>query len=116
MTDDELEVSVVIPLFSEDDNIEPPYLRLKQVLNRLDKEYEILIADDGRADASFEVLKRFHADDRSLKAVRLRRGFGQSAAFGAGFDRAGGQVIITMHADLQNDLADIPELLGRIVE
>lgn len=114
VANDQLELSVVIPLFNEEDNIEPLYLRLKEVLERLGRYYEIIVVDDGSSDGSFESLKRLHFDDPLLKVVRLRRNFGQSAAFAAGFDQAGGQVIITMDADLQNDPADIPKLLDKI--
>lgn len=116
MSDDQLELSVVIPLFNEEENIEPLYLGLKEVLELPAKKYEIIVVDDGSTDGSFECLKRLHADDPLLKVVRLRRNFGQSAAFAAGFDQAGGQVIITMDADLQNDPADIPKLLDKIGE
>jgi len=113
---DQPELSVVIPLYNEEDNIEPLYLGLKEVLEGLGRRYEIIAVDDGSTDASFEVLKRLHVDDPLLKAIRLRRNFGQSAALAAGFDRAGGRVIITMDADLQNDPADIPKLLDTIGE
>jgi len=113
---DQLELSVVIPLFNEEENIEPLYLGLKEVLERLGKKYEIIVVDDGSTDGSFESLKRLHADDPLLKVIRLRRNFGQAAAFAAGFDRAGGRVIVTMDADLQNDPADIPKLLDKIDE
>ena len=113
---DQLELSVVIPLFNEEENIQPLYLGLKEVLELLGKKYEIIVVDDGSTDGSFESLKRLHADDPLLKVIRLRRNFGQSAAFAAGFDRAGGRVVITMDADLQNDPADIPKLLDKIDE
>lgn len=116
VANDQPELSVVIPLYNEEDNIEPVYVGLKEVLEGLGKRYEIIAVDDGSTDASFEVLKRLHTDDPLLKAIRLRRNFGQSAALAAGFDRAGGRVIITMDADLQNDPADIPKLLDTIGE
>ena len=72
--------------------------------------------DDGSTDGSFEVLKRLHQGDERLKVIRFRRNFGQTAAFAAGFDRSQGQVVITMDADLQNDPADIPLLLEKVVE
>jgi glycosyltransferase involved in cell wall biosynthesis len=116
VADDQLELSVVIPLYNEEDNIEPLYLRLKEVLERLGKDYEIIFVDDGSTDGSFESLKRLHTDDPLLKVIRLRRNFGQSAAFAAGFDRSGGRIIVTMDADLQFDPADIPKLLDKVDE
>jgi glycosyltransferase involved in cell wall biosynthesis len=116
VADEQLELSVVIPLYNEEDNIEPLYLRLKEVLERLGKDYEIIFVDDGSTDGSFESLKRLHTDDPLLKVIRLRRNFGQSAAFAAGFDRSEGRIIVTMDADLQFDPADIPKLLDKIDE
>jgi glycosyltransferase involved in cell wall biosynthesis len=113
---DQRELSVVIPLYNEEDNIERLYLSLKEVLEVLGRRYEIIVVDDGSTDASFEVLKRLHVDDPLLRVIRLRRNFGQSAALAAGFDRAGGQVIVTIDADLQNDPTDVPKLLDTIGE
>lgn len=108
------ELSVVIPLFNEQDSIEPLYRGLKKALQHLGKEYEIIVVDDGSTDGSFDSLKRLHAGDPVLRVVRLRRNFGQSAAFSAGFDHAQGSVIVTIDADLQNDPADIPKLLEKM--
>jgi len=83
-------------------------------LEPLGKEYEIILVDDGSTDGSFESLRRLHARDPRLKVVRLRRNFGQTAAFSAGFDQAEGRVIVTIDADLQNDPADIPLLLAKL--
>jgi glycosyltransferase involved in cell wall biosynthesis len=111
-----MDLSIVIPLYNEEENIEPLYEKLKAALDGAGREYEIIIVDDGSTDRSFEVLKRLHEDDRLLKVIRFRRNFGQTAAFAAGFDRSQGQVVITMDADLQNDPADIPLLLEKIEE
>jgi glycosyltransferase involved in cell wall biosynthesis len=116
VTNDQAELSVVIPLYNEEANIETLYLGLKEVLEGLGKRYEIIAVDDGSTDASFEVLKRLHTDDPLLKAIRLRRNFGQSAAFAAGFDRARGRVIVTLDADLQFDPTDISKLLDKLAE
>jgi glycosyltransferase involved in cell wall biosynthesis len=116
VADDKLGLSVVVPLYNEEDNVEPLYSSLEEVLERLSQGYEIIVVDDGSTDGSFEALKRLHADDPLLKVVRLRRNFGQSAAFAAGFDRAEGLIIITMDADLQLDPTDIPKLLDKMDE
>lgn len=112
----EVRLSVVIPLFNEEGNIEALYLCLKEVLEGLGIGYEIVIIDDGSTDGGFAILKRLHEADHLLKVVRLRRNFGQTAAFTAGFDHARGQIIVTMDADLQNDPGDIPLLLEKIEE
>ncbi|MGB5932195.1 MAG: glycosyltransferase family 2 protein [Anaerolineae bacterium] len=112
----EVRLSVIIPLFNEEENIEPLYLRLKEVLEGLEIDYEMVIIDDGSTDTGFAILKRLHKADHLLKVVRLRRNFGQTAAFAAGFDHARGQIIVTMDADLQNDPGDIPLLLEKIEE
>jgi glycosyltransferase involved in cell wall biosynthesis len=111
-----MELSIVIPLYNEEENVGPLYAQLKGALEATGREYEIIIVDDGSTDGSFDVLKRLHEDDERLKVIRFRRNFGQTAAFAAGFDRSQGQVVITMDADLQNDPADIPLLLEKIEE
>lgn len=109
-------LSVVIPLFNEERNIEPLYSRLKEALEGFGVDYEIIMVDDGSTDGSFKILKGLQAKDPLLRVVRLRRNFGQTAAFAAGFDYARGEVIVTLDADLQNDPADIPALLDKIEE
>lgn len=109
-------LSIVIPVYNEEENIGPLYTGLRRVLERLGQEYEIIVVDDGSTDGSFDSLRRLHADDPLLKVVRLRRNFGQSAALAAGFDRARGSIIVTMDGDLQFDPADIAELLDTIDE
>lgn len=109
-------LSVVIPLFNEERNIEPLYSRLKEALEGFGVDYEIIMVDDGSTDGSFKILKGLQAKDPLLRVVRLRRNFGQTAAFAAGFDYARGEVIVTLDADLQNNPADIPALLAKIEE
>lgn len=107
-------LSVVIPLFNEEDNIKVLHERLKTVLNPLKKEYEILFVDDGSTDKTLSILEDIQARDSSVLVLSLRRNFGQTAAFAAGFDFARGDVIVTMDGDLQNDPSDIPKLLELI--
>ncbi len=109
-------VSVVIPLLNEEESIPQLHERLTAALSKLDREYEIIIIDDGSTDRSYEILKNLQADDPHLCVIHFRRNFGQTAAFSAGFDMARGDVIITIDADLQNDPADIPLLLDKIDE
>ena len=111
-----MDLSIVIPLYNEEENVEQLYTQLKAALEGVGREYEIIIVDDGSTDGSFDILKRLHEGDERLKVIRFRRNFGQTAAFAAGFDRSQGEVVITMDADLQNDPADIPLLLEKIEE
>jgi glycosyltransferase involved in cell wall biosynthesis len=116
VSEDRLEVSVVIPVCNEEDNLEPLHEGLKEALESLGVRYEIVAVDDGSADGSFEVLRALHLSDPALKVIRLRRNFGQAAAFAAGFDHAVGETVVSMDADLQFDPADIGKLLEKISE
>lgn len=111
-----MDLSIVIPLYNEEENVEQLYTQLKAALEGTGQEYEIIIVDDGSTDGSFDILKRLHEVEERLKVIRFRRNFGQTAAFAAGFDRSQGEVVITLDADLQNDPADIPLLLDKIEE
>ncbi|HUW96295.1 MAG TPA: glycosyltransferase family 2 protein, partial [Anaerolineae bacterium] len=116
MTEEQMELSVVIPVYNEENNIEPLYRGLKEVLESVGLSYEVVVVDDGSTDGSFEVLRELHRGDQALKVIRLRRNFGQAAAFAAGFDRAVGETVVSMDADLQFDPADIRTLLDKIAE
>ncbi len=105
------ELSVVIPLYNEVDSIPELAQRLTAVLGRLDKRWEVIVVDDGSTDGSFEALTELHGRDPRFCIVRLRRNFGQTPAFAAGFDAARGEIVVTMDADLQNDPEDIPALI-----
>ena len=109
-----VDLSVVIPVLNEAENLDPLYSQLIDVLTKTVKSYEIIFVDDGSTDSSFEILKKLQKQDNRMQVIRLRRNFGQSAAFSAGFDHASGNVIVTMDADLQNDPADIPNLLKKL--
>jgi len=111
-----LDLSVVIPVFNEQENIRPVYAQLKKVLEKLDRSYEILFVDDGSRDGTFHLLQALHREDDRVRIVKFRRNFGQTPAMSAGFDLARGEVIITMDGDLQNDPDDIPRLLEKMAE
>ncbi|MCI0463437.1 MAG: glycosyltransferase family 2 protein [Gemmataceae bacterium] len=111
-----MNLSVVIPIKDERDNIGPLHERLRAALEPLGLSYEILIVDDGSRDGSYEVLEALAERDPRVKVVRLRRNFGQSAALQAGIDWSCGDVIVTLDGDLQNDPADIPRLLEKLNE
>jgi glycosyltransferase involved in cell wall biosynthesis len=105
-------LSVVIPVYNEEENVQPLYEGLKGVLDPLGQEYELLFVDDGSTDQTLSILERIQAPDNRVIVLSLRRNFGQTAAFAAGFDFSRGDVVVTMDGDLQNDPADIPKLLG----
>lgn len=106
--------SIVIPLYNEEENVEVLHERLKETLDRLGLEYEILYVDDGSTDATLRILEGIQANESKVVVLSLRRNFGQTAAFAAGFDFARGDVIVTMDGDLQNDPKDIPKFLELI--
>ncbi len=107
-------LSVVIPVYNEEENIQLLHERLKGALDPLKKEYEILFVDDGSIDKTLSILEEIQSKDKNVIVLSLRRNFGQTAAFAAGFDFARGDVVVTMDGDLQNDPADIPKLLELI--
>jgi glycosyltransferase involved in cell wall biosynthesis len=111
-----IELSVVIPVFNERDNIAPLHQALTAVLSGLDKAYEVIFVDDGSTDGSFEQLRALAGNDTSARLIRFRRNFGQTAAISAGIDRARGRIVVLMDADLQNDPKDIPRLLAKLDE
>ncbi|NTV64168.1 MAG: glycosyltransferase family 2 protein, partial [Oscillochloris sp.] len=109
-------ISIVVPIYNEEESIPHLYERLSAVLHDYGHAYEIIAVDDGSRDGSFALLAGLATSDPRLRVVRFRRNFGQTAAFAAGFDRARGDYIITIDADLQNDPRDIPQLLARAGE
>ncbi|MEX2612082.1 MAG: glycosyltransferase family 2 protein [Gaiellaceae bacterium] len=110
------ELSVVIPVHDEEENVEPLYVALRSSLEELGRTYEIVVVDDGSRDETYARLTHLAAGDPHLKLVKLRRNYGQTAAMAAGFDHARGEVIVPMDGDLQNDPADIARLLEKIDE
>src|SRR5437764_9613805 len=111
-----MNLSVMIPIKDERDNLRPLHDRLRRTLGSLGLAHELVFVDDGSSDGSFAVLEELAAEDPRVKVVRLRRNFGQTAALQAGIDWSGGDVLITMDGDLQNDPADIPILLEKLAE
>ena len=109
-------LSVVIPLFNEEENVHLLYDELKEALDPLEAGYEIIFIDDGSSDKSLELLRGIQEKDDKIIVVSFRRNFGQTAAMSAGFDYANGDVIITMDADLQNDPKDIAKMLEKLEE
>ncbi|MDO5576457.1 MAG: glycosyltransferase family 2 protein [Fibrobacter sp.] len=109
-------LSVVIPVYNEENNLPILYRELDETLKTLCQEYEIIFIDDGSRDQSRNVIKSLAKNDKRIKAIFFRRNYGQTAALSAGFKYAHGDVIVTLDADLQNDPADIPKLLHKMSE
>lgn len=107
-------VSIVIPLYNEEENVDILHQRTKEAVDQLGLEYEILYVDDGSTDRTLSKLEEIQGKDKRVVVLSLRRNFGQTAAFAAGFDFARGDVVVTMDGDLQNDPKDIPKLLELI--
>ena len=106
------EISVVIPLRDEEENVAPLCDELAGVLDQIGTSYEIILVDDGSTDRTFDELTRIQVKDATIKVIRFTRNFGQTAAFAAGFAAALGQFIVTLDGDLQNDPKDIPSMLA----
>ncbi|MFO7918924.1 MAG: glycosyltransferase family 2 protein [Anaerolineae bacterium] len=111
-----MDLSIIVPIYNEEENIPRLYDELTAVLDPLQREYEIICVDDGSQDRSFTLLKELAQNDSCVKVIRFRKNFGQSAGFSAGFDHARGDIVITIDADLQNDPSSIPDLLDKMSE
>lgn len=111
---EQIAVSVVVPVFNEEESVAVLGHRLHESLAKLGRTYEIILVDDGSQDRTWERLRDLAHKISHLRLIRFRRNFGQTAAMSAGFDAARGEIIITLDADLQNDPADIPLLLERM--
>lgn len=111
-----MKLSIVIPIFNEEENVALIYEEVKGVLNGMEVEHEILFIDDGSTDNSLNILKEIQNHDPSVIGISFRKNFGQTAAMSAGFDYAIGDVIVTIDGDLQNDPRDIPHMIQKIEE
>ncbi|HBH00733.1 MAG: UDP-4-amino-4-deoxy-L-arabinose-oxoglutarate aminotransferase [Elusimicrobia bacterium GWA2_69_24] len=107
-------ISVVIPVFNEARSLADLHHRLAQTLKETGEAYEVVFVDDGSTDGSIEILRALHAQDRTVRVVRLNRNWGQHAAVLAGMERACGDVVVTLDADLQNPPEEIPRLLAAL--
>lgn len=112
----ELDLTVLVPVLNEAENIRPLIQKLVQDLGPLGKSYEILVIDDGSTDETFDQVRALAPSVRGLRGIRFRRNFGKSAALSAGFREARGRYVVTMDGDLQDDSAEIPRLIAKIDE
>jgi glycosyltransferase involved in cell wall biosynthesis len=116
MAKNNLALSVVLPVYNEEENVKLQYEQIIKTVAPLKKKFEIVFVDDGSSDKSFEILSQIAKKDKRVKVVGFRRNFGQTAAMAAGIDYSQGEVIVFMDSDLQNEPADIKNLLAKIDE
>lgn len=112
--EEQVDVSVVVPLYNEEGNVNELYQELYSALHDKEFSYEIIFVDDGSSDRTAEIVQGICEQDPKVTVVIFRRNFGQTAAMSAGFDYSRGNIVVTMDGDLQNDPADIPKLLDYI--
>lgn len=111
-----MDLSVVIPVYNERENLRPLLEEIEGVLGPWGRPYEVIAIDDGSKDGSREILRELAKEKSYLKVILLRRNCGQTAAFDAGFRHASGTVVATMDADMQNDPRDLPALVDKLDE
>lgn len=109
-----ISISIIVPVYNEEENIQLLYSSIKEVMDKTGYEYELVIVNDGSRDKTEEILNDLRKKDKKLVVISFRKNFGQTAAMSAGFDYARGDIIVTMDGDLQNDPEDIPRLLEKI--
>jgi len=107
-----MDLSIVIPVFNEEESLMPLVKELVSVLEHPHREYEVIFVDDGSTDNSQEILQNIKKTLSGIRILRIKKNSGQTAAFDAGFKAAQGEIIITMDGDLQNDPRDIPAMLA----
>jgi glycosyltransferase involved in cell wall biosynthesis len=111
-----MDLSIVVPLYNEEDSVTPLYQSIAKVLDGLPGTSEMIFVDDGSSDRTFAVAERLASSDKRLRVVKFRRNYGQTPAMAAGIDESRGDIVITMDGDLQNDPEDIPHFIDKIGE
>ena len=109
-------LSIVIPVYNEEENVTILFDEIKKVLEGFVKKYEVIFINDGSTDNSLERLMDLRKKDKSVRIINFRKNFGQSSAISAGFELCTGDYVITLDADLQNDPANIPDILEKLNE
>ena len=110
-----LSISIIIPVFNEKSSLNEIYIELSNTLT-IYQTWEIIFVDDGSNDGSYQIMKQIAESDNRVIVVRLYKNFGKSDALAVGFDKAKGNIIITIDADLQDDPSEIPKLIDKIEE
>jgi glycosyltransferase involved in cell wall biosynthesis len=111
-----MNLSIVIPLFNEEESLPDLTAWIKKVVDEHQLSYEIILIDDGSTDGSWQVIEGLRASNSHIKGIKFQRNYGKSAALNEGFKAALGEVIITMDADLQDSPDEIPELRKMVLE
>jgi glycosyltransferase involved in cell wall biosynthesis len=112
-----MDVSIIVPLYNEEENIQLGYDELATVLNKnFNNRFEIIYVDDGSTDNTWDVLSKLVESTNMVQVLKLRKNFGQSSAIAAGLSISTGEVVVLIDGDLQNDPRDIPMLVGKLVE
>ncbi|NLN95507.1 MAG: glycosyltransferase [Bacteroidales bacterium] len=111
-----MNITVVVPLFNEEESLPELVSWIESVMNVNDFSYEVILVDDGSRDGSWKVIEQLSARNSNVKGVKFRRNYGKSAALNEGFALASGEVVITMDADLQDSPEEIPELYRMIID
>ncbi|MBE3557894.1 MAG: glycosyltransferase family 2 protein [Ktedonobacteraceae bacterium] len=109
-------LSVIVPVYNEEQNIFPLHRRIKEILGEQQFSYEVIYVDDGSTDGTGTQLQFLVAQEQHVRVIQLRRNFGQTAALAAGVDASSGSILVFMDGDLQNDPVDIPRLLAKLEE
>ncbi len=112
----ELNISVVVPLFNEEESLPELCAWIKRVMDENKFTYEVILVDDGSYDDSWQVVKKLSLENPCIKGIKFRRNYGKSAALNKGFEKAAGNVVITMDADLQDSPDEIPELYRMVTD
>src|SRR5580700_353137 len=108
--------SIVVPFQNEEENVTILYARLKQVMEQVGEDFELVLVDDGSRDRTYKLLEEIAAVDSRVLVIKLRRNFGQTSALAAGFDHAQGEYVIAMDGDLQHDPLEVPLFLAKLEE
>ncbi len=109
-----MDISVVVPLFNEEESLGELFSRIKQVMTKRNFSFEVIFINDGSTDKSWQVIESLQLNNNEVKGIKFRRNYGKSPALFCGFEKAQGNVVITMDADLQDDPNEIPELYDMI--
>ena len=110
------DITIVVPLFNEDESIPELYAWIKRVMLEHNFSYEVLFVDDGSTDQSWSIIQKLSQEEEAVHGIKFRRNYGKSPALFCGFRSAKGRVVITMDADLQDSPDEIPELYRMITE
>jgi glycosyltransferase involved in cell wall biosynthesis len=111
-----IKLSIIIPIYNEEESIGKLYQELRSVLDNLSCSWEIIAVDDGSKDKSYQILQGIAQKDKQFRVISFKKNFGQTAAMSAGIDMSQGEIIIPIDADLENDPRDIPRLLAKLAE